>query len=61
MQGKRPGKMPRPSRTSSPHRTCAAPDCETALSIYNTKDTCWQHTDLVFPNFRGKRLAGGSA
>jgi len=23
--------------------------------------TCWQHTDLVFPNYRGKRLAPGKA
>lgn len=61
MQGKRPGKMPKPSRTTSSGRVCAAPDCETALSIYNSKTTCWQHTDMAFPNFRGKRLAKGSA
>lgn len=61
MQGKRPGKMPRPSKVESPGRVCAAPGCETGLSIYNAKETCWQHTDLSFPNFRGKRLAKGSA
>lgn len=53
--------MPRPSKVESAGRICAAPGCETALSIYNAKATCWQHTDLTFPNFRGKRLAKGSA
>jgi hypothetical protein len=61
MQGKRPGRMPRPSKIESAGRVCAAPECETGLSIYNPKVTCWQHTDLTFPNFRGKRLAKGSA
>jgi hypothetical protein len=27
------------------------------LSIYNLGSTCWQHADLSFPNYRGKRLA----
>jgi len=31
------------------------------LSIYNGGSKCWQHTDLVFPNYRGKRLAEGKA
>ncbi|HEX6208893.1 MAG TPA: hypothetical protein VF097_02295 [Actinomycetota bacterium] len=53
--------MPRPSKLEAAGRVCAAPGCETGLSIYNAKSTCWQHTDLTFPNFRGKRLAKGSA
>ena len=40
-------------------RTCAAPGCATKLSIYNLGSTCWQHADLTFPNYRGKRLAEG--
>jgi hypothetical protein len=24
--------------------------------VYNSRDVCWQHTDLAFPNHRGKRL-----
>jgi hypothetical protein len=27
------------------------------LSRYNRRDRCWQHTDLAFPNYRGRRLA----
>ena len=57
MKGNRPGKLPPPQETSRRGRTCAAPDCHTKLSIYNVSGTCWQHTDLVFPNYRGKRLA----
>jgi hypothetical protein len=48
--------MPPPSPTRSENRTCAAPGCETRLSIYNLGALCWQHADLHFPNYRGKRL-----
>lgn len=61
MQGSRPGNTPRRSRTSDRGRICEAPGCTTRLSVYNAKTRCWQHTDIVFPNFRGKRLAKGSA
>jgi hypothetical protein len=56
----RPGHIPPPSRQSDrPKRTCDAPGCDTRLSIYNLASHCWQHTDLTFPNYRGKRLARG--
>jgi len=61
MKGSRPGKVPAPSPTSSTGRTCAAPGCSTKLSIYNLGSTCWQHANLSFPNYRGKRLAPGKA
>jgi hypothetical protein len=61
MKGSHPGKLPPPSPTSTPERVCAAPGCRTKLSIYNLGNTCWQHADLVFPNYRGKRLAAGKA
>jgi hypothetical protein len=61
MKGSRPGKVPPPSPTSAGGRVCLAPGCATKLSIYNLSSTCWQHTDLVFPNYRGKRLAEGKA
>jgi hypothetical protein len=56
MKGSRPGKMPPPSPTRREGRTCAAPGCHTRLSIYNLGALCWQHADLHFPNYRGKRL-----
>jgi hypothetical protein len=34
-----------------------APACQTRLSIYNHGEVCWQHADLAFPTYRGKRLA----
>jgi hypothetical protein len=61
VKGSRPGKVPQPTPTSADGRVCAAPECSTKLSIYNLSPTCWQHTDLVFPNYRGKRLVEGKA
>jgi len=40
-------------------RVCA-PRCETQLSVYNRSKHCWQHADVNFPTFRGKRLENGS-
>ncbi len=57
MKGSRPGKFPHPSQTSEDGRICAVMGCTTRLSIYNLRSTCWQHADLVFPNYRGKRLS----
>ncbi len=59
MKGSRPGNLPHPSRPveSGVRRVCRDPDCDTKLSVYNAGDFCWQHTDLVFPNYRGKRLS----
>jgi hypothetical protein len=61
MKGSRPGKIPQPSPTSRDGRTCSAPGCSTRLSIYNLSATCWQHAELTFPNYRGKRLVDGKA
>ena len=56
MKGSRPQKLPQPSQTTYGDRTCDVPGCETKLSIYNLGSKCWQHADLRFPNYRGKRL-----
>jgi hypothetical protein len=56
MKGIRPGNLPAPTRAEAAGRVCAEPDCKTTLSIYNRSSHCWQHTDIVFPNHRGKRL-----
>ncbi|HEY1331553.1 MAG TPA: hypothetical protein VGH10_08785 [Actinomycetota bacterium] len=57
MKGSRPGKLPQASPTVDGQRVCNAPGCSTKLSIYNLAEKCWQHADLSFPNYRGKRLA----
>ncbi len=58
MKGTKPGRLPRPSRaTEGDERECAEPACSTKLSRYNARDRCWQHSDLVYPNYRGRRLA----
>ncbi len=59
MKGTRPGHLPQPSKTEAEGRVCAYPGCATRLSVYNAGEHCWQHADIVFPNYRGKRLAPG--
>jgi len=61
MKGTRPGHLPEASRQTASGRICAAEGCSTRLSVYNTGHLCWQHTELAFPNYRGKRLASGKA
>jgi len=60
MKGTRPGHLPPLSRTTSSGRTCMEPGCTTKLSVYNTSELCWQHAEVVFPNYRGKRLTPGN-
>ena len=62
MKGTRPGHHPQPSkRAERASRPCEQPGCDTRLSAYNLGTHCWQHTELTFPNYRGKRLADGRA
>jgi hypothetical protein len=56
MKGSRPQALPPASAEGSGGRICAHAGCATRLSVYNVRDVCWQHTDLSFPNHRGKRL-----
>jgi hypothetical protein len=58
-KGTRPGHLPAPSKRVGGSRVCAHPDCETKLSVYNRSALCWQHDDVVFPTYRGKRLQTG--
>ena len=59
-RGTRPGPQPEPSKRGSEGRVCAHPGCETQLSVYNRSKHCWQHADVNFPTFRGKRLDKGT-
>jgi hypothetical protein len=61
MKGTRPGHLPQPSRPIEGKRECVEPGCHTRLSVYNAGSNCWQHADIVFPNYRGKRLAPNKA
>lgn len=56
MKGSRPQVLPPASVPREQGRICEHPGCATRLSVYNSRDVCWQHTDLAFPNYRGKRL-----
>jgi hypothetical protein len=57
MKGSDPSRsLAPPSPTFGVGRVCEEPDCHTHLSTYNASVRCWQHAEIVFPNFRGKRL-----
>jgi hypothetical protein len=57
VKGRRPGNDPPPSKAERVGRICDHKDCDTRLSMYNKTGFCWQHQPLIFPNYRGKRLA----
>jgi hypothetical protein len=46
--------VPKPSRRHSQDRVCTVPECETKLSMYNSRDKCWRHADFTIPRLRGK-------
>ena len=60
-KGSRPGHLPAPSRALEKGRVCAHDGCRTTLSVYNESAFCWQHADVIFPNYRGKRLRSDRA
>jgi hypothetical protein len=47
--------LPRPNKTFAKGRVCAAPGCETRLSMYSKWDHCWQHEPVHTYVPRGKR------
>ena len=57
VKGHRPGNDPPASKPERVGRICREAPCDTRLSIYNKSGFCWQHQPLIFPNYRGKRLA----
>lgn len=55
MKGRQPTGARPCQRSFAVDRVCAAAGCSTRLSVYNASNLCWQHADIVFPTFRGKR------
>jgi len=53
--------LPRPNRTYSADRVCAAPGCGTKLSRYNKWEYCWQHEPVHTFISRGRRSAPEAA
>jgi hypothetical protein len=47
--------LPRANKRYQADRSCAAPGCNTKLSIYNKWDYCWQHEPVHTYIARGKR------
>ena len=60
VKGTRPGHLPPPSiRSERADRACAGPGARRSSPPTTSGTHCWQHTELTFPNYRGKRLARG--
>lgn len=55
IKGRRPTKRPKRSRTFSHGRVCSYPGCNTRLSLYNSRPTCFLHTPAKAPRVRGIR------
>ena len=60
-RGEKVHKLPKPNRTYTGGRVCAADGCETKLSIYNKWDYCWQHEPVHTYISRGRRSAPEAA
>lgn len=63
LRGKFPGGASKAPRRSRVGRVCADGKCETVLSVYNTDDRCWEHTQPTpyLLNVRRFRTAKQSA
>ena len=53
--------LPRPNRRYGAGRVCAAPGCQTKLSVYNKWNYCWQHEPVHSYIPRGKRKSRAAA
>ena len=50
----------RAPKTIDGRRVCAADGCETVLSQYNKKATCYTHSPVNFPRVRGREAPSAS-
>lgn len=55
MRGRQITARPRPPKTIEGVRYCSDAECETVLSRYNKRTTCYQHTPTRFPRNRGRK------
>lgn len=55
MRGAHVHALPRRSRQYREGRVCAHPDCNTRISIYNRRETCFIHTGVKIPRLRGRK------
>lgn len=57
IRGARTIGLPRRSRRYRDGRICAHPGCNTKLSTYNRRETCFMHSEVRIPRLRGKKSA----
>jgi hypothetical protein len=60
-RGARVRELARPNKQYSRGRVCAAEGCQTALSMYNKWQFCWQHEPVHSYVSRGKRKSSKAA
>ena len=54
MTGSKPMQSGRRPKTEAAGRVCLEERCNTVLSRYNVRDTCFHHTPVRFPRVRGQ-------
>ena len=61
MEGIRPDGKTIPSPVFAKGRICERAGCGTRLSLYNSSRFCWQHAEVTFPLYRGKKVTSTRA
>ncbi len=51
----------RPPKQGAAGRVCQAEDCDTVLSRYNNKVSCYRHSPTRYPRIRGRITRGDAA
>jgi hypothetical protein len=57
MKGSHAAKLPRKSRKYRGGRVCNEPGCDTRLSVYNGRETCFLHSGTHIPRLRGRKAS----
>lgn len=57
MKGASVSALPKRSRMYAEGRVCEHPDCNTKLSVYNRRETCFAHAEVRIPRLRGRKTA----
>ncbi len=56
MTGSKPGHLGRAPKQGATGRVCETEGCETRLSVYNSRETCFRHSPTRYPRTRGRMV-----
>lgn len=57
IRGKHASRLPRKSRKYNRDRVCSESGCDTRLSVYNRRETCFLHSGTHIPRLRGRKAS----